>query len=241
MVLGGSLEHALAGEYKIDLRALLKEGWALSNTNRWVMVQAVLLLVSLTIVGVLAYLKLAEIKGIEPTDPQFLMLAELGWIILSAPLFTGLIMMGINNSVGGICKPEQLFHFLPRTLVLALTALMSGLLVELGMMLFILPGLYLMVATSFSLPLVVEKGLTPAKAIFVSIRVINHKWREFLLLYCLFGCLFFLSIITFGLALFWVAPFYYAVKGLLYRDIFGITVRVDISTGVQHDESVFHA
>lgn len=65
--------------------------------------------------------------------------------------------------------------------------------------------------------------MLPAKAIFTSIKVVNHQWLNFVKLYAVFFLLLLLVLITFGIAMIWVAPFYYNVKGILYRDIFGLS------------------
>ncbi|MBN7820648.1 hypothetical protein [Bowmanella yangjiangensis] len=242
LILGGSLQKAMAGDFALDLKGLINEAWALTQKTKWVMVQAMLLVFSLALLAVLILANLAQFKGLDLMAPNVQLMTEILLTLLTAPLITGLMMMGINHAVGGQSRPSHLFHFLPKALILSLSALLVSLLVELGLLLFIVPGLFLMIACSFTLPLVIEKGLTPMRAIFVSIRVVSFKWQQFVLLYLLFALLFVLVIATFGIAFIWVGPFYYNMKGVLYRDIFGVAVRLTGQDGAsQNGESIFHA
>lgn len=239
--LGGSMNKALSGDFNIDLQALLKEAWSITQVTKWSLLQSILMVLSLVFLVVMGSFNLIQSQGADILNPQVQFYVELLITLLTAPLITGLLMMGINHSVGGVSRPTQLFHFVPRTLILALATLMVSMLVNLGLMLLVIPGLYLMVACSFTLPLVAEKGLTPWRAIYTSVRVVSHKWPQFVILYLLFALLFMLVIATLGIALIWVGPLYYNVKGVLYRDIFGIAVRFKPDKGDNNAESVLYA
>ncbi|MDF2179861.1 hypothetical protein P2G88_16535 [Aliiglaciecola sp. CAU 1673] len=240
MTLGGSLETAMNGQYQLDVKAVFKEGWSLTQLTKWRMVQAILLVFCIFLIASMVLVQIAQFHGLDVTSSGVQMVSQLMLTLISAPLMTGLIMMGVNHAIGGISKPSHLFHFLPKTLVLALAAMLVGILVQLGLLL-ILPGLYFIVACSFVMPLIVEKGLPPLRAIYVSIRVVTHKWKEFILLHLVFLGLFLLVALTFGVALIWVAPLYYNVTGILYRDIFGVTVTTYEADPSGATESIFHA
>ncbi|GGD52722.1 hypothetical protein [Lacimicrobium alkaliphilum] len=239
--LGGNMSKALAGDYNFDLQAVLKEAWSITQVTKWSLLQALLMVFSLVLLVVVISFNLIQSQGMDILDPQVQFYLELLITLLTAPLLTGLLMMGINHSVGGVSRPAHLFHFVPRTLILVLATLMTSLLVNLGLMLLVIPGLYLMIACSFTLPLVAEKGLTPWRAIYTSVRAVSHKWPQFVILYLLFAMLFMLVIATLGIALIWVGPLYYNVKGVLYRDIFGIAVRFKPDKGEKNAETVFYA
>ncbi|GAA0345834.1 hypothetical protein GCM10009092_07910 [Bowmanella denitrificans] len=242
LILGGSLAKAMAGDFTLDLKGLLKEAWDITHVTKWVMVQAILLVFSLALLAVMVLAQIAQLKGLDLMAPNVQLMTEILLTLLTAPLITGLMMMGVNHAVGGRSRPSHLFHFLSKALLLSLSALMVSLIVEIGLLLMIVPGLYLMIACSFVLPLVVEKGMTPLRAIYVSIRVVSFKWQQFILLYLLFALLFVLVVLTFGIAMIWVAPFYYNTKGVLYREIFGVAVRLTGQSGdSQNGESIFHA
>lgn len=241
LTIGGSLEKALKGEISLDVKSLLKEAWQLTQVTKWVLLQAILVVFAAALVVVLVSTWLSESRGLTMTDPNVQLATNLVLTLLMAPLITGLLMMGINHSVGGVSRLDHLFHFIPKSLYLSVTALVVSLLVELGMMLLIVPGVYLMIATGFALPLIIEKKLTPLKAIWYSIVSVSQLWLQFIALYFFFALLMLLVIASFGIAAIWVLPFYYNVKGVLYRELFGVTVYIQGSGGSNEGESVFKA
>lgn len=240
LVVGGDIRKALQGDYHFDVKQVLQEGWELTRHNKWALVQGVLFIFTLWALLFLTASELLANLGYDAQAPQFQGFIGLCLSILLAPLMVGVMMMGINHSVGGLSKVSHLFFFLPKSALLALTSLLVSLIVELGLSLMLLPGLYLLIATSFALPLVVEKGLSPTRAMFISIRVVTFKWWQFIGLYFIFALLFLLVVLSFGIAAIWVAPFYYNVKGILYRDIFGVAVKLE-TKGESKGESVFFA
>lgn len=218
----GSLKSALRGDYHFDLKQVLRSGWELTQIDKASMVQGVIIMIAVALMVMSAGQYISDLKDIDPQDPGFRLGLDMLMVILITPLAAGLMMMGINASIGGKNKLSNVFEFVNRSLVITVTAIMTAALVQIGLLFLILPGLYLMVATGFAIPLVLEKKMLPARAIFTSIKVVNHQWLSFVKLYGVFAALFVLVIITFGIAIIWVSPFYYNVKGILYRDIFGV-------------------
>lgn len=219
----GSLESALKGDYSFDLKSVFEEGWRLTQTDKSSIVQGMLVVVMVALFVMMIAANIAEQKGIELEDPSFRFGLDMIMAILLAPLTAALMMMGIKSSVGVKNHFSDLFLFINRTLVLTITVVMTTALVQVGLLLLLLPGLYLMIATGFAIPLVLERNMLPAKAIFTSIKVVNYQWLTFVKLYAVFFLLLLLVLVTFGIAMIWVAPFYYNVKGVLYRDIFGLS------------------
>ncbi|TDF42342.1 hypothetical protein EYS14_05835 [Alteromonadaceae bacterium M269] len=246
VIIGGDIEKTLNGEFDFDLKQLFEQGWDITQTTKGVIVQSLLVIMAVVLVlvySLISYIGIENIQsgGIE-LEPNTQFFVDIISTVVLAPLMTGVIMMGVNHSVGAPSKLGNLFQFVPQSLPIVLTSLLTGLVVQLGLVLFILPGLYLMIATSFALPLVVEKKMTPLRAIYASIKAVNHNAPKLILLYVGFVGLFFVGFITFGIALIWVAPLYYNIKGILYRDMFGITVTLttDFKGNSKH-ESVFIA
>jgi hypothetical protein len=246
VIIGGDIDKTLKGEFDFDIKELFEQGWGLTQTTKGVIFQSLLIILAVAFVlvyALIAYIGPENIQNntleLEPAT-QFFM--EIISTALIAPLMAGVVMMGVNHSVGAISRPANLFQYVPQCLPIVLVSLMTGVLTQLGFGLLILPGLYLTVAMSFSLPLVVERKMTPLVAIYTSIKAVNRRALKFSLLYLAFLVLLFIGIMTFGIALFWIAPLYYNIKGILYRDMFGVTVTLttDLNGDSQH-ESVFIA
>ena len=130
-------------------------------------------------------------------------------------------MMGVFVARGVKTSVFTVFQFFPLLLLLALTQLVNSILVQLGVVLLILPGVYFYLASSFSLMLVADRKLTPISAIILSCRVFNAYWAQIASIFGVFFLLFATVPLTFGLSLIWVLPFYFSTMGLLYQELIG--------------------
>jgi len=154
------IEHILAYGYRLDIGAILSEGWRLFTADiggfiGFTVVSGVIaLLLALTLVGMLLYV----------------------------PLFAGLwivpVMMlkgrphGFNDFFGGF---KQLGELL-------LLGLVMGLLILLGTIAFILPGIYLGIAWTWAIGLVLDRRMGFWDAMSTSMKVVNKNFWETLLL-----------------------------------------------------------
>lgn len=240
---GGSLENALRGDYDFDVKAVLKEGVALTQNSKLAIIQGLLVVFALAYFSLLGAEYLSIAKNLDSESPDFQFILHLIIAILVAPLTAGLLMMGVNTSLGIENRLEFVFRFISRIVILGVATLMTTAAVQIGLLFFIVPGLYLAVATGFTVPLILDKGMMPAQAMMTSIKVVGHRWKQFVLLYLAFTLLLLLVVVTYGVAIIWVAPFYYNVKGLLYRDIFGIGTDAsqNLEYGHREDDDVFSA
>jgi len=159
------------------------------------------------------------------------------------PFIAGIEMMGVYHAIKKPTTTAMMLRFLNRGSWVALCALLTSLLISLGFNLLIIPGVFLTVLLSLTIPLVVEKKLTPVRAIVLSIKALRFKIMSLLAIYSvLFMALFSLvipiallidsslapiSIMVFLFGLSYLAPWYYNVKGILYREIFGVFVDKD--------------
>jgi uncharacterized membrane protein len=88
------------------------------------------------------------------------------------------------------------------------------------MMLLVAPAFYVFMATTFTLPLIADKQLTPFTAISLSVRMTNAYLFQMTVIFLIFLALFIGVIITFGFALLWVGPYFFNVKAVLYTELF---------------------
>lgn len=238
------LEQALAGEYEIDIKAAIKEGWEKTGISRGAMLQGLAVVIVISITLLLLIEAFTVQNGLDKEAFNVQLITNLLLTALVAPFAAALVMMGVDTSVGKATRVADVFQFVSKTVILTITAILTSAIVQLGLLLFIIPGLYMIIATGFAVPLVLDRKLLPAQAIISSIKVVNHQWLEFVKLYAMFFLLAVLVIVTFGIALIWVAPFYYNVKGVLYREIFGVyaqTPVADNTAASQSRDDVFDA
>lgn len=238
--IGGNVEQALKGEYVIDVKQILSEAWQTTLRGR---LSINLGLCFVILLGMLvSYVASHYLGGIENIfeDPQASMILNVVVTVAIWPFIAGIEMMGLLHAVGVKTQPKLVFAFLRRGSWVAICALLTTVFTSLGFQLLILPGIFLAVVLSLTIPLVVEKQLSPMKSVIVSVQALRFKWFPIMLTYlALFMSLMLLllpvvlltqsqaSPFAIGLFLFgmsYLAPWYYNVKGILYREIFGVQI-----------------
>jgi hypothetical protein len=238
---GGSVDTAIKGEYTLDVAAILKEAWQVTLKSR--MSINLGLFICLLIAMFTSMLASTPLGGIEVAmqDPQSITLLNIIVTLVVYPFMIGVEMMGVFHSVGLKTRPKLVFAFLKRGSWVAVCALLTSTLVTIGLTLFYLPGIFLAVALSLALPLVVEKRMSPMKAITVCIQATRFQWFKLFSLYLLLilaviisalpiaaaggSELSFIAIAFFIFCLAYIAPMFYNVKGILYREIFGLQMQ----------------
>jgi hypothetical protein len=160
--------EAIAAAYlqrhvSIDISSALSRGWALVRDHLAVLVGA-------TVLGWLVTVGLAFVP-------------VLGWIV-GFVLLGGLDYMFLRRIRGEEVQIGDVFAgFNLALLDLTMTGLVKWLLTTLGLILCVLPGIYLAVGYVFALPLAIDKKMEFWTAMEVSRRVVHeHWWSVFALL-----------------------------------------------------------
>lgn len=235
------LEKTLAKQYQFDAKSLFIRANNLVKDNFSSLFQASLVLfITLVLLGAIAqqFITVYE-DGTYSFEHESII--EITAIVVLAPLITGLYMMGVSHARGHKTSVFSLFHYIPALLILALTHLVNNIIVQLGLVLLIVPGVYLWMATSFSLMLVADKSLTPIRAIILSCRVFNAYWSKLITIFAIFFLIFLTVPMTLGLSLIWVLPLYFSMLGLLYQELIGEEHVSTDDSQPQTNESSFDA
>lgn len=251
--IGGNLEKAEKGDYKLDVVAIFKEGWQLTKTNKQAIVSGLMMILLL---GIAFTLTASEyLGGMEEVlkDPQKQMSINLIATAILWPFVAGVEMMGISHAVGIKTRTGFIFAFLKRSAYTALAALIIASITSLGFYL-ILPGIYLAVALSLTIPLIVEKHMSPTAAIVMSLKATRFQWFNLFKIYSILMSLLIASFIpallgvpaVFAMGIFigamiWLAPLFYNIKGILYREIFGVRMQVVNNNNGNKPETYFSA
>ena len=251
--IGGSIERALKGDYLINVKSILTEAWQQTLLSRISINIGLAFVLSLGML--VSYLTSNYFGGIEVIfqDQEAAMIVNIVVTIVIWPFLAGVEMMGVFHAIKMKTKPLMIFSFLKRGSWVALCALLTSLFVSIGFQLFVIPGIFLGVLLSLTVPLVIEKKMTPMRAIILSLQTLRFKFFPILALYAiLLAALFVLMIpivafmqyelTVIGVVLFifgfsFLAPMFYNVKGILYREIFGLDI-VDFSPsdGISSDK-----
>jgi hypothetical protein len=141
------------------------------------------------------------------------------------PLMTGVIMIGIRRAVDLPVDYKMVFGYFGYLLPIIISAVLTSIMTTIGFLLLIIPGIYLSLAYVMVWPLIVERDMTPWKAMETSRKAIHRKWFKVFGLYFVTGLIVSISAIPFGIGLIWTMPMAVMVTGILYRDIFGVSAK----------------
>jgi hypothetical protein len=247
---GGTPEKAVTGDYTIDIKQVMEEAWATTRVSRVSINVGILL--SLCIGMLVTYVVSQYMGGIEKAieDPQTRFMINVIVTLVISPFVAGVEMMGVLHAVSMKTQPKMVFSFLNKGSLVAICALLISTFTSIGLSLFLLPGFFLLVTLSLTIPLIVEKNMMPIKAIILSIKALRFQFFKLLAIYSiLFMALLcsmfpflvllktdlaFIGIILFLFALTYLAPLFYNIKGILYREIFGIQLKAGEAKEAEH-------
>ncbi len=219
----GSLESGIQGEYDLDLKEIIHEAWELQKGNKTTIWTALIITGVMTVIS---FFLLAQALGLdieeasETDDLMTSLVLQLGMTALVVPLTTGLFMMVIKIRAGVEATPKEVFNYFDHTPKLIIWAMLQSLLTNIGLILLILPGVYLAVAYQLSLPVMIEKKLNPWRALEASRKAITTQWLTFFTVTLCLGLIaFFASITIIGIV--FALPWYLCTMAIIYHRVFG--------------------
>lgn len=235
---GGSIDKAVKGEVELRSLDVLQEAWRITAKNFLTFLPAIigLFLAQLALLMLALQVQLgspavffdAIVQGGEISGA----IVEAGYManfwsdVLSAPLYAGVSLMALNHAVGLPSKPSHLVKGFPYTIVSIVTMLLASSLQGIGNALFPILGLMLSMGFSMAIILVCEKRVSPLKAIQFSLMATVRKLLPMTAIFVVILTMFIVSFATAGIGLIWTLPFFFNVKAIIYRNLFGITLQV---------------
>ncbi|MBL4781714.1 MAG: hypothetical protein JKX92_05675 [Porticoccaceae bacterium] len=213
--------------YDLPITAVLRESWEKTSGLKGSFWAAAAILV----LGMLAFgallggsgVLLASGGGVSGGIISSLMLQVVIMAIMY-PFMAGIIMLGIHRSVELPLSYTSVFGYFAYTLPLLGVAVLMSILITLGFLLLIIPGIYLSLAYMFAVPLVVEKNLGVWEAMETSRKAVTTHWFKLFFLFLLMGLILLISALPLGIGLIWTYPMMLAMIGVMYREIFGVEV-----------------
>ncbi len=222
----GSLETGIAGDYQFTIGETLSEAWQKVSGNKMTVFVAMLIYIGIMIAfGIAAGLFTTVLTSVAGESGASLgaFLTQFAQIIIAAPLNAGLIMLGAGMAVGAKMRAGSVLSYYDRIVPLAITVILSTILIMIGFILLVIPGIYLSVAYMMALPLVVDKGLGPWQAMEASRKAVTRRWFAAFGLLLILVLLYIAGAIPMLIGLIWVIPLALIAVGILYRNIFGVS------------------
>lgn len=222
---GGNIEDAIAGNIDISMLGTLGEAWRDLKGFKlkchiasaiWLVVYLLAILISIPIV-----IGLVSIGADTQAASMIGSLVQTVAIAATMPMIVGITIMGIRHTQKKTVSSGSVLHYFNRIPAAILWYILMSLMILLGFILLVIPGIYLSFAYMFSLPLMIEKDLTAWQALEVSRKAVTRIWFRasgFLLLLMI---LLTLGMIPLGIPLIWIVPWTALAYAMVYFKLFG--------------------
>jgi len=219
----GSIEQTLAGNADLRIGAVMREAWGLIDG-----IKAPLLLGGLVVyggvfllLGLLGVLVPGALEDLAAGGPLTELLVNLLVSAAIYPFMGGVFMFALRRSLGHPVRFEDLFAQYGRLLPIVAVSIVQSLAIWLGLLLLLLPGLYLALALSLALPLKVERDLPLMGCLATSLRLVNRNFLSVAALSALSGGLILLGVLSL-IGWIWTIPWVTLIYGITYRQLAGV-------------------
>ncbi|MDG9930268.1 MULTISPECIES: hypothetical protein [unclassified Pseudomonas] len=222
-----TIAEALSRGYDFNIGDLISESWQRVKGTKGIIfggfiVFYVVMLIATTVLGFI----FGALGIISETSVTSMMVGQIIVSILGSaltyPFLAGVNLVGIRRAADLPISFNDVFKGLGLFVPLLITALLLNVLIYAGMLLLIIPGIYLSIAYILAIPLVIERGLSPWEALETSRKAITQHWFKVFGLFIVLGLIMLVSMIPLGIGLIWTLPLCIITIGALYRTIFGV-------------------
>ncbi|WEJ71339.1 MULTISPECIES: hypothetical protein [unclassified Pseudomonas] len=223
-----SIEEALARGYDFTIGDVIQEAWQrVSGTKGLIIAGFIVYGVVVQIISFALGLVLGigyAASGTEVSASVAILQLVVGVIAgaVGYPFLAGINMLGIRRAADQPVSFNEMFSHFGLFIPLLITGLIMTVLIYLGMLLLVLPGIYLSIAYILAIPLAVERKLSPWQALEASRKAITQHWFKVFGLFLVLGVIIMVSAIPLGIGMVWSLPLAIICIGVLYRTIFGV-------------------
>jgi predicted Zn finger-like uncharacterized protein len=221
----GGLESGMAGQYSFQIGEVLSEAWEKVNGAKGAIFGAVFAMYAISFLIMRIGGMLIGLLGLNENGMILAIISQLGlqfiYTALTVILTAGIMMMGVRRAADESINFPMLFDGIAKVKPLLIAMILQTIIVIIGFLLLIIPGIYLSIAYGLTIPLIMKKGLGPWEAMEASRKAIHHSWFQVFGLYFVMGLIFMVSALPLGIGLIWTIPMGVIVLGIVYRIIFG--------------------
>lgn len=141
---------------------------------------------------------------------------------VTVPMGAGVFMMSLKHATGGTATVNETLAYFGKALPMLGLVVLAYILIAIGLLLLILPGIYLGVCFYMAIPLMADKNMGIVEALKVSRQAIHHQFFPMLGLILLSSLVVVLGLLAFGIGLIWALPMASLMLAIAYRNMFGI-------------------
>jgi hypothetical protein len=223
---GGNIDDAVAGNFRVGMLETLGEAWrGLKGFKLKCHIALVLfMLVFLgagVLFGVLAAV-LASTGADESVIGTLSLVFQVVITMVALPMSYALLIMAMRHANGKSVSAGEIFRHFDTIVSLFVAYILETIMIMIGLLLLVLPGIYLMYAYLYAMPLIVEKKMGPWHAMETSRKALTRVWVRFFGFIWLIMLINMLGVLTLGIAWIWTVPWSILAMAMVYQKIFGI-------------------
>jgi uncharacterized membrane protein len=223
----GSIEQGIRGDYRFQISEVLNEAWEKTSGAKGTFWLAIIIYIAISMgLSIVSQIFLAVVASLTANNETivivFSILFQLLFNIILLPVGMGLILLGLRRSADVSIQAGSIMGHYSSMFRLFFTYLLMTVMILIGFLLLIIPGIYLSVAYYFAMPLVTEKGLRPWEAMEISRKTVSKRWFTMFFFFIVLSLIIIVSMIPLGIGLIWTLPMSLIAYGIIYRNMFGI-------------------
>ena len=223
---GGNIDDAIAGNFEVNMLETLGEAWRGLKGFKLKCHIAMALYFLIFLGAGIAFGVLAGILGATGADESVIAILSLVFQLVitfvALPMGIAILIMALRHAYKKSVSAGEIFRHFGSIVGLAIAYFIQIILIMVGIVLLILPGIYLMFAYMYAMPLIVEKKMGAWQALETSRKALTKVWFRFVGLTMLISLINLLGLLTLGIAWIWTIPWSVLTIAMVYEKIFGI-------------------
>ena len=223
---GGSVEDAIAGNFEVNMLQTLGEAWGGLKGFK-LKCHIALLLYFLVFLGLMIVIAgIGFVLGSTGADAAVFgilnLVLQVVMMLVVLPMSIAILVMGMRHANSASVSAGEVFRHFDSMGKLFLCYLLQTVMIIIGMILLVLPGIYLAFAYMYAMPLIVEKKMGVWAAMEASRKAVTKVWFRFVGLLIVMGVINLIAAIPLGLGWIWTIPWSVLTVAMVYQKIFGV-------------------
>ncbi len=222
---GGNIDDAVAGNFEVNMLETLGEAWrGLKGFKLKCLIAILLYLVVFIVIGMAFGVVAGIIAQTGGDQSVFVVVNIVSQIVMTAialPMSIAILVMAMRHANSKSVSAGEIFRHFGVIGTLFFAYIIMTIMIMLGFVLLVLPGIYLMFAYMYSMPLILEKKMGAWHALETSRKAITKVWFR------LFGLMLLISLINLAgiftvIGWIWTVPWTVLAMAMVYQKIFGV-------------------
>ena len=222
-----SLEDAMAGNYEFSALDTISEAWNnIKGIKRYVIGTGLLMYVAMGII--IGIMSVVGGVSMDPSDPAaqpsglMMLVMQIAIMAIVMPFGGGLFIICLKHLQGRPVAFGDVFAAFAKTGPFLVAFILIMLMIGVGMILLVIPAIYLSYCYFMVLPLMLDRDLGPWQAMEASRKASTKSWFRIFGMYLLLMLIMFISMIPLGIGMIWSMPLMVMSFAVMYQKMFGI-------------------